>query len=124
MAVVEEDGLITVLGRGSVCINSGGEKVFPEEVEEALKATRACTTPWWWACPTSAGANRVTALVTAREGKRLTAKALDAHCRKKVAGYKVPRAFHVVDTIARQPSGKPDYRWAKDRALELEAGGA
>jgi acyl-CoA synthetase (AMP-forming)/AMP-acid ligase II len=124
MAVVEADGLITVLGRGSVCINSGGEKVFPEEVEEALKGHAGVYDAVVVGVPDERWGNRVTALVTAREGKRLTAKALDAHCRKKVAGYKVPRAFHVVETIARQPSGKPDYRWAKDRALELEAGGA
>ncbi|MCB9728736.1 MAG: acyl-CoA synthetase [Deltaproteobacteria bacterium] len=124
MATVEADGLITVLGRGSVCINSGGEKVFPEEVEEALKAHAGVYDAVVVGVPDERWGNRVTALVTAREGKRLTAKSLETHCRKKVAGYKVPRAFHVVETIARQPSGKPDYRWAKDRAMALEAGEA
>jgi acyl-CoA synthetase (AMP-forming)/AMP-acid ligase II len=115
-ATVEEDGSITLLGRGSVCINTGGEKVYPEEVEQVLKAH-----PGVWDCLVVGVADdrwgqRVTAVVQPREGANVELDDLAEHARQHLAGYKVPRTLHIVDSIQRSPSGKPDYPWAKKLA--------
>ncbi len=112
-AVVESDGTMTLLGRGSVCINSGGEKIFPEEVEAALKAHPSVFDVVVVGVPDERWGERVTAVVQTRPGRTATLEELDAHCRGYIAGYKVPRELHVVDRIERSPSGKPDYPWAK-----------
>ncbi len=117
MAMVEADGTITLLGRGSVCINSGGEKVFPEEVEAALKSHPAVFDAVVVGVPDPRWGERVAAVVQPRPGRAPTLEELDAHCRTKVAGYKVPRELCLVDELVRQPSGKPDYRWAKAAAM-------
>lgn len=116
-ATIEEDGMITVFGRGAVCINSGGEKIFPEEVESALKAHPAVLDAVVVGVPDEKWGQRVAAIVQPRAGTEVTLAGLDAHCRTKIAGYKVPRQLRVVDQIVRHPSGKPDYRWAKEAAL-------
>jgi acyl-CoA synthetase (AMP-forming)/AMP-acid ligase II len=115
-ATVEADGRITVYGRGSGCINTGGEKVFPEEVEEVLKShpdvfdalVIGVDDPRWM--------QRVVAVVEPRAGKQPTLEALQEHCRAHIAGYKVPRQLTLVDKVARFATGKPDYTWAKDVA--------
>jgi 3-oxocholest-4-en-26-oate---CoA ligase len=112
-AVVEEDGSMTLLGRGSVCINSGGEKIYPEEVEAALKAHSAVFDAVVVGVPDERWGERVAAVVELRPGHAVTLEELDAHTREHIAGYKVPRELHEVDRIERSPSGKPDYRWAK-----------
>ncbi|MDZ4278395.1 MAG: AMP-binding protein, partial [Dehalococcoidia bacterium] len=122
MAMIEEDGTITLLGRGSNCINSGGEKIFPEEVEAALKSHPAVFDAIVVGVPDERWGERVTAVVQARPGETLTLEELDAHARTKVSGYKVPRGLHVVEQIVRQPSGKADYRWAKSIAAGAKAG--
>ena len=116
MAMIEADGTITLLGRGSNCINSGGEKIFPEEVEAALRSHLAVFDAVVVGVPDTRWGERVAAVVQARPGQTATLEELDAHCRTKVAGYKVPRELHLVDEIVRQPSGKPDYTWAKEIA--------
>jgi acyl-CoA synthetase (AMP-forming)/AMP-acid ligase II len=112
LATIESDGLITVFGRGAVCINSGGEKIFPEEVEAALKAHADVLDAVVVGVPDERWGQRVAAIVQPRAGSTLTLEMLEAHCRTRIAGYKVPRQLKVVDEIARHPSGKPDYRWA------------
>jgi fatty-acyl-CoA synthase len=112
LATIEEDGLITVFGRGAVCINSGGEKIFPEEVESALKAHADVLDAVVVGVPDERWGQKVAAIVQPRKGSMLTLELLEAHCRTRIAGYKVPRQLKVVDEIARHPSGKPDYRWA------------
>ncbi len=112
-AVVEADGAMTLLGRGSVCINSGGEKIYPEEVEAALKAHPAVFDAVVVGVPDDRWGERVAAVVETRPGQSVTIEELDTHARAHVAGYKVPRELHVVDKIERSPSGKPDYPWAK-----------
>ncbi|HVM39155.1 MAG TPA: AMP-binding protein, partial [Acidimicrobiia bacterium] len=111
--LVEEDGTITLLGRGSQCINTGGEKVFPEEVEGALKAHPDVYDALVVGIPDETWGERVTAVVQPRPGTAPTLEDLQEHCRTLVAGYKVPRELHLVDEVGRLPSGKPDYPWAK-----------
>ena len=112
-AIIEEDGRITILGRGSNCINTGGEKVFPEEVEEALKAHPDVFDALVVGVADERWMQRVAAVVQPREDKAPTLEDLQAHCRTLIAGYKVPRQLAVVDKVERYPSGKPDYAWAK-----------
>ncbi len=112
-AVLEPDGTITVLGRGSQSINSGGEKIFPEEVESALKSQPAVFDVLVVGVPDERWGEHVVAVVQFRPGMSATLPELVAHCRTLIADFKVPRALEVVDEIVRQPSGKPDYRWAK-----------
>jgi 3-oxocholest-4-en-26-oate---CoA ligase len=117
-ATVEADGTITLLGRGSVSINSGGEKIFPEEVEGAVKSHPDVYDVIVVGVPDERWGARVSAVVEPRPGAKPTLDDIQTHCRTKIAGYKVPRELHLVDKIERSPSGKPDYRWAKDVALE------
>ena len=117
-ARIEEDGTITLLGRGSVSINSGGEKIFPEEVEAAVKGHAEVFDCTIVGVPDEKWGERVCAVVQARAGCEPTLESVQEACRAKIAGYKVPREMHFVDAIVRSPSGKPDYRWAKAAALE------
>ncbi|MEV6216534.1 acyl-CoA synthetase [Nocardia sp. NPDC051833] len=109
----EADGMVTLLGRGSECVNTGGEKVFPEEVEGALKSAPEIVDALVIGVPDERFGAAVAALVQPRAGATVDVAALGAHVRTKIAGYKVPRTFWIVDEIRRQPSGKADYPWAK-----------
>lgn len=112
-ATVEEDGSITLLGRGSIVINSGGEKIFPEEVESAVRSHPDVMDAIVCGAPDERWGQTVAAIVQPRVGHTApTLEALQEHCREFVAGYKVPRRLHVVDAVERSPSGKPDYTWA------------
>ena len=116
-ARLEADGTITLLGRGSGCINSGGEKIFPEEVENALKSHADVFDAVVVGVPDDRFGETVAAVVHFRDGSVTTLADLQEHSRKHIAGYKVPRKLTTVDAIVRSPAGKPDYRWAKDTAL-------
>ncbi len=110
------DGNIEVLGRDSVTINSGGEKIFAEEVEDAIKSH-----PGVYDCvvvgrSSERWGQEVVALVKAADGVKLEDAALRAQCEKHLARYKLPKAFLYMDEIERSPSGKADYRWAKQQA--------
>jgi acyl-CoA synthetase (AMP-forming)/AMP-acid ligase II len=98
-------------------INTGGEKVYPEEVEGVLKAHDANIDAVVVGVPDARWGERVVAVVQPRDGGRPTLADLEAHLRKHLAGYKTPRDLVLVDTIVRSPSGKHDYRWAKQTAL-------
>ncbi|MBZ4014858.1 acyl-CoA synthetase [Streptomyces purpurogeneiscleroticus] len=114
MATVDEEGVVTVLGRGSQCINSGGEKVYPEEVEQALKAHPDVYDALVAGVPDDRWGSRVAAVVQLRPGAGpVDLAAVQAHCRTRLAGYKIPRTVVITDRIQRSPSGKADYRWAK-----------
>ena len=113
LAMIEADGSITLLGRGSQSINSGGEKIFPEEVEAAIKSHPAVYDAVVVGVPDERWGQRVAAVVQAREGTEPDLESVQAHCRTKIAGYKVPRELHVVALMQRSPSGKADYPWAK-----------
>lgn len=111
-----EDGQLCMLGRGTVSINSGGEKIYPEEVEQALKGHESVFDCLVVGVPDERWGQRVAAIVQPRSGKDVALDVLDQHCREFIAGYKVPRELHIVDEIVRSPSGKPDYPWAKQLA--------
>ncbi|MEV8106015.1 acyl-CoA synthetase [Streptomyces sp. NPDC088135] len=114
MATVDEAGIVTVLGRGSQCINTGGEKVYPEEVEQALKAHPDVYDVLVAAVPDERWGNRVAAVVQLREGApEPSLDDLQTHCRTRLAGYKIPRRLVITGRIQRSPSGKADYRWAR-----------
>jgi acyl-CoA synthetase (AMP-forming)/AMP-acid ligase II len=122
-ATVEEDGQVTLLGRGSIVINTGGEKVFPEEVEGVLKSHPDVFDVLVVGVADERWGERVTAVVQAREGKAPTVEDLGEHCRKELAAYKAPKQVFLVDQISRAPSGKPDYPWAKEYAKTAAAKG-
>lgn len=115
MGTMEADGTIVLLGRGSMCINSGGEKVYPEEVEQALKTHPAVFDALVAGAPDARFGEKVAAVVQIRPGfEDVEPEALTEHCRTHVAGYKIPRSIVLVPAILRSPSGKADYRWAKE----------
>ncbi|RVW00879.1 acyl-CoA synthetase [Rhodococcus spongiicola] len=117
MGRVEADGTIVFLGRGSQCINTGGEKVFAEEVEAALHAHPAIADALVVPRPDERMGQQVAAVVaTYAEAPELTLDEIQEHCRKTLAGYKIPRAMVVVDAVKRTPAGKADYRWATEMA--------
>jgi acyl-CoA synthetase (AMP-forming)/AMP-acid ligase II len=119
MATVDEEGIVTVLGRGSQCINTGGEKVYPEEVEQALKSHPDVYDALVAGVPDETWGNHVAAVVQLRDGAALPSLGdIQAHCRSHLAGYKVPRQLVITDSIQRSPSGKADYRWARSVAAE------
>ncbi|MFC6884091.1 MULTISPECIES: acyl-CoA synthetase [Actinomadura] len=124
IATVEADGSIAVYGRGSQAINTGGEKVFPEEVEAVLKGHPGVYDAVVTGIPDPRWGSRVAAVVqlaapadaSAASGAAPSPEELDAHCRKELSGYKVPRAYAFVEEMKRSPAGKADYRWAKQVA--------
>jgi 3-oxocholest-4-en-26-oate---CoA ligase len=120
-AEVEADGTVTMLGRGSVSINSGGEKIYPEEVEAALKGHPDVFDALVVGVPDPRFGQHVAAVVQPRDGSRPTLAELDSFVRREIAGYKVPRSLWYVDEVKRSPAGKPDYRWAKDQTEERPA---
>jgi acyl-CoA synthetase (AMP-forming)/AMP-acid ligase II len=116
VATVLDDNSIQLLGRGSMCINTGGEKVFPEEVEGVLLGHAAVYDALVVGLPDERWGERVTAVVHVTEP--VAEEDLIAHCRAQLAGYKVPRAVVFVDGVQRSPVGKADYAWARDAAAK------
>ncbi len=117
-ATVDADGTITVLGRGSQCINSGGEKIFPEEVEDVLRSHPAVFDALVCGVPDERFQERVVALVQPRDGIVPTLAELQDHVRAQLAGYKVPREL-ILGPVQRTNVGKPDYVWARAHACDL-----
>ena len=121
MASVDVDGLIAVYGPGSVSINSCGEKIFPEEVEKALKSHPAVFDATVAGTPHPRFGSQVTAVIELRPAARdvpPTVDELRVHGAAHLVGYKLPRAIVFVDATVRSPSGKPDYRWAQATARD------
>jgi fatty-acyl-CoA synthase len=117
-AKLAADGSIVVLGRGSVSINSGGEKIYPEEVEQALKHHPSVYDAVVVGTPNERFGQQVTAIVQARAGDVPPEQELIEFCAHHLARYKLPKAVLYVDEMVRSPSGKADYRWAARLALE------
>jgi acyl-CoA synthetase (AMP-forming)/AMP-acid ligase II len=114
----EADGTITLLGRGNTCVNTGGEKVFPEEVESALMSHPDVFDVLVVGVPDDRLGQRVAAVVELRSGTAPSFEELSNHARKQIAGYKVPRSIWFVDKVHRLATGKADYRWANGYATE------
>jgi acyl-CoA synthetase (AMP-forming)/AMP-acid ligase II len=112
LARIEADGSVTLLGRGNTCVNSGGEKVFPEEVESALKSHPDVFDALVIGVADERLGQRVAALVQLRDGRAPDLATIEAHVRGQIAGYKAPRSIWLVEAIGRGPAGKPDYGWA------------
>jgi acyl-CoA synthetase (AMP-forming)/AMP-acid ligase II len=115
-AVRNADGTVTLLGRGSLSINTGGEKVFPDEVESVLKDHPAVDDALVVGLPDAERGELVAAVVSVRPGATVDLDALHRHARDSLAGYKLPRVLVLVDEVVRSPAGKADYRWARDTA--------
>lgn len=112
-ATVSTDGVINFMGRGSVCINSGGEKIFPEEVEAALKAHPAIKDAIVAGVPDERWGQRVGAVIALRDGAEQPSREdIESHCGPRIARYKIPKDVQFVDECVRSPAGKPDYGWA------------
>ncbi|MBF6337795.1 acyl-CoA synthetase [Nocardia abscessus] len=120
-ARVEEDGSVTMLGRGSVSINSGGEKIYPEEVEGALKTHPEIFDALVVGIEDERWGQRVVAVVQCRGESRPTLEELRPMLTQEIAPYKLPRSLWFVDEIKRSPAGKPDYRWAKEQTQSRPA---
>ena len=118
-AEVEADGTLKLYGRGSQCINTGGEKVFPEEVEEALKTHPTVADAAVVGVPDERFGEAITALVEAKPGAVLDDAALIAHVREHLAAYKSPKRIVPIDTIGRAANGKLDYKRLKAVAMDL-----
>lgn len=113
----DADGMITVFGRGSTCINTGGEKVFPEEVEEALRAHPAIFDAVVAGKPDDRWGECVVGVISRREGvAEPNYETVKGFLAERLAGYKVPKALVWVDAVKRSPAGKQDYRWARETA--------
>jgi acyl-CoA synthetase (AMP-forming)/AMP-acid ligase II len=114
MATIDADGTVHLLGRGTMCINTGGEKVYPEEVESVVKTHPAIADAVVIGVPDAERGACVAAIVALVAGVAAPdLETLQTHCRASLAGYKVPRRLYVVDEIERTASGKTDYAWAR-----------
>ena len=113
-AKLESDGTITLLGRGSNCINSAGEKIYPEEVEEAIKRNKEVFDCLVVGVNDDRFGQKVVAVVSLEE--KIDTEALIEQTRKFIAGYKLPKEILFVDKVERAPNGKANYKWAKKEA--------
>jgi len=116
-SMVDADGTLRLLGRDSVTINSGGEKIYAEEVEHALKHHPDVYDAVVVGTPSERWGSQVTAVVQLREGRRPGEESLKEEVRQHLAAFKLPKAFVYVDEVLRAPSGKADYRWARETAF-------
>lgn len=118
-ALVEEDGSITLLGRGSNCINSAGEKIYPEEVEEALKLNINIDDVLVVGVDDEKFGQKVVAVASFNEGMGIEEHVLREETKKHLSSYKVPKNIKFVDKVNRAPNGKADYKWAAELAKEF-----
>lgn len=117
-ASIEKDGTLRLFGRDSLVVNTGGEKVFVEEVEEVLRAHPAVADALVVGRPSERWGEELVALVALRDGTEISHDSLRAHCTSQLAGFKTPKEFIFVDHVRRLGNGKADYRWAKSQAAE------
>jgi acyl-CoA synthetase (AMP-forming)/AMP-acid ligase II len=121
-ATVDEDGTVVLLGRGSTSINTGGEKVYPEEVETALMTSPDIADVVVVGLPDDRWGQRVVAVAAAAPGATPDLEILREHARTSLAGYKLPRELIIVDVVERTPAGKADYKWARATAEAHSSG--
>ncbi len=119
-AMVDADGTVILLGRGSTCVNTGGEKVYPEEVEVAILSAPEVADAVVVGVPDERWGEQVVAIIRPAPGETLSLDRLQDHLRQHLAGFKVPRSLVIVDAVERTPAGKPDYKWAREYAMSAE----
>jgi fatty-acyl-CoA synthase len=119
-ATVDADGTVQLLGRGSACINTAGEKVYPEEVEEVLKLHAGVVDANVLGVPDEKWGQAVVAVVSTASGAVPSEAELIAHVKEHLSGYKCPKRVVLVDVVQRGPNGKADYRWAADCVQEAK----
>ena len=117
-AQVADDGSITLLGRGSNCINSAGEKIYPEEVEEALKKDPVIFDCLVVGLPDARFGEKIVAIVSTEDNQETDEATIINNAREILAGYKLPKRVIFSDMVKRAPNGKADYKWAKSYAEE------
>jgi acyl-CoA synthetase (AMP-forming)/AMP-acid ligase II len=117
-ASIEKDGTLRLFGRDSLVVNTGGEKVFVEEVEEVMRAHPAVADALVVGRPSERWGEELVALVALRDGAEISHNSLRAHCTSQLARFKAPKEFIFVDHVRRLGNGKADYRWAKSQAAE------
>jgi len=122
-ALVEADGSLTLLGRGSNCINTAGEKVYPEEVEEAVKLHDDVIDCLVIGIDDEKFGQRVTGVASVRPGSEIDGDTIRDFLRDKIAAFKLPKQLFVVDQVRRAPNGKADYKWAR-KVVEEQLGSA
>ena len=120
-ASLDEDGTLRLFGRDSLVVNTGGEKVFVEEVEEVLRAHPAVADALVVGRPSERWGEELVALVAVRDGAELGNEPLGALCTSQLARFKAPKEFIFVDEVRRLGNGKADYRWAKRTAVQQES---
>ena len=120
-ARIDDQGDIVVLGRGSQCINTGGEKVFPEEIEEAVRRYAAIADVLVVGLPDERWGQKVVAVIEVAPECTFDQAEFERICREHLAGYKVPRSVFLTHRVQRSPAGKADYRWAKEYAAQNTA---
>ena len=118
-ALVEADGSLTLLGRGSNCINTAGEKVYPEEVEEAVKRHPAVLDCLVVGIDDEKFGQRVTGVASLVAGTSVTGEVVREFLRDKIAAYKLPKQLFVAENVKRAPTGKADYKWARETIEEM-----
>lgn len=123
-ACIEEDGTLRLFGRDALVVNTGGEKVFVEEVEEVLRAYPGVADALVVGRPSDRWGEELVALVAPQPGSTVTDDLLDAQCRSVLAGFKVPKEFIMVAQVRRLGNGKADYRWAKRQVSEEVSAGS
>jgi acyl-CoA synthetase (AMP-forming)/AMP-acid ligase II len=119
-ARIEQDGTLTLLGRGSQCINSAGEKIYPEEVEEAVKLHDGVVDCLVVGIPDERFGERVAAVASLSAGADVSEEELRTFTRSRLSAFKVPRQIKRVDVVQRAPNGKADYKWARQQLLESD----
>ena len=117
---MEADGTITLLGRGSMCINTAGEKVYAEEVEEAIKRHPGIDDCLVVGLPDEKYGQRVVAVASLSAPGATTGDEIREWLRTSLSHYKIPRTITLVDSVRRAPNGKADYKWAKEAAASSE----
>ena len=117
-ATINEDGTINLLGRGSNCINTAGEKVYPEEVEEAIKLSESVYDCLVVGLDDEKFGQRVVAVVSLNKGSDISEQDLADFTKTKISGYKAPKNILFVDEVKRAPNGKANYKWAKAEAID------
>jgi fatty-acyl-CoA synthase len=123
MATVEADGTITLLGRGSNCINTAGEKVFPEEVEEAVKTHPSIADCLVFGVDDEKYGQRVVGVASVADGgEAVVGDAVIAYTKGKLSSYKVPKQLVVLDVVPRAPNGKADYKKARELFMSAMEG--